>query len=107
MCENRTERYDLREWRTDINYFPYFCGIVVCTQCWDESNLKSTTEDLHIQLYVGVRNVDHMHELVIIVVVCTNLFLQEGRSVHVQDLLTEWMEEEEVHVVTHCDKYMH
>ena len=24
---------------------------------------------------------------------------------HVQDLLTEWMEEEEV--VTHCDKYIH
>ena len=49
----------------------------------------------------GLLQVSHLKKTYVFITIYTLTYLQERRSVHVQDTLLEWLEEEEV--TSECD----
>ena len=78
-------------------------SIVICKECGETSDQR--TQDLHLQLYAGVsKQLSFFVPLLEHCVFVTHYsltYIQERRSVHVQDLLLEWLEEE---VTSECDR---
>ena len=89
------------------NYNTY---VVKCKVCGLVSAVTVSTPC--VQLYVSVRKycTFKLHHVHVLHVPSTSLpyasmiFIQEGQSVHVQELFTDWLAEEEV--ITDCERYV-